>query len=344
MKKNYTHLLVLGCVLLWACSAFGQDIHYSQFYNSQLNLNPGLTGVFNGDVRFSGHFKQQWKSVPVNYLTFTGAYDQKFFPKNSDKEFWGFGIMFNYDRGGYSKLQLLQLALSGSYSRILSPSAVLTFGVQAGAGQRAFKQDDLTWNDQWNGSQHDPTLPSGENFDQTSKFYPDLGAGLNLRLQAKDNRTKVDIGGGLFHINKPKQSFYDANSVRIPMRISGHALGSVKVADPLDVVLNVGAQFQGDYQETVLGAGLKLYINRQRGREFALQLGANYRANNAFITDALVPALEFFFNTWHIGLSYDVNLSQFDTATEKNGGPEVYVSYRIINVKPLEDSKACPIY
>jgi len=56
-----------------------QDIHFSQFYHSPQNINPSLTGVFNGHQRFIGNYRSQWNSVPVSYMTFSGAYDMKFY-------------------------------------------------------------------------------------------------------------------------------------------------------------------------------------------------------------------------------------------------------------------------
>ena len=56
-----------------------QDLHYSQFYNAHVNINPALTGIFNGDVRVAGNYRSQWKAVPVPYMTFTGAGDFKIY-------------------------------------------------------------------------------------------------------------------------------------------------------------------------------------------------------------------------------------------------------------------------
>ena len=47
-----------------------QDIHFSQFNLAPLNLNPAMTGSFNGDYRFVGNLRNQWSSVTVPYKTF----------------------------------------------------------------------------------------------------------------------------------------------------------------------------------------------------------------------------------------------------------------------------------
>jgi hypothetical protein len=71
--------IALCCGLLFSAGSYAQDLHFSQFYNAPLNLNPGLTGVFSGDLRFGANYREQWASVPVPYLTFSAAFDQKLY-------------------------------------------------------------------------------------------------------------------------------------------------------------------------------------------------------------------------------------------------------------------------
>ena len=76
----YSRFGLIVCLLL-AFSAFelgAQDIHFTQFGNSHLNLNPALTGSFNGLGRINANYRSQWNEVPVEYQTFTLAYDMKF--------------------------------------------------------------------------------------------------------------------------------------------------------------------------------------------------------------------------------------------------------------------------
>lgn len=333
----------LWCVLILlgiSSSMRGQDLHYSQFNHSPLNLNPALTGVFNGDVRFMGNFRDQWRSVPVPYTTFTGAFDMKVNPKNSEKGFWGFGVNFNYDEAGFVKLSLINIGVSGSYTAILNKNNFLTAGLQLGGAQRAINDASITTGNQFNGLEFDQTLPIGENFDQVNFLYFDVSAGLNYRLQGNDGRSKLDLGGGYFHINRPQQRFIDdAQDNPLPSRFAFHGLGALKLTNGLDLLANGMYQFQGPNNETVLGLGGKIYINQRRGKELAIAILANWR-----VDDAIIPAIEFHYKTWHVGLSYDINYSDFVQATNRRGGPEISLSYRILRVKPLGTYKTCPIY
>lgn len=316
----------------------GQDIHYSQFNHSPLNINPALTGIFNGDLRFAGNFRDQWRSVAVPYTTFTVAFDTKLYPKRSDNHFWGLGVNFNYDLAGAVKLNLLHLTVSGSYTRIINQNNLITAGVAIGGAQRAFKSSLATTDSQWEGLMFDQTLPIGESFANEAILFADVSAGLNYRLQANE-RTKIDIGAGAFHLNTPSQTFKQDNNVDLPIRMSIYGLGSLKLTNGLDLLLDAQYTFQGPHAEFVAGAGAKIYLNQNRGKELALVLGANWRT-----ADAIIPKLEFHYKTWHLGLSYDINYSPFTSATNRRGGPELSISYRILKVKPLSTYKTCPIY
>lgn len=320
-------------------------MHYSMFYNAPELLNPALTGIFYGDVRVMGQFRRQWENVPVDYLTFSGNYDMKIYPKKSNNNnFFGFGVNFNYDNAGFSKLSHTQLQLGGSYSMELATNTFLTGGIQVGLSNRSFKEGELNFGNQYDDvlQRFDPSLPTGEDFDNTSIFFADFSAGVNLRMQNENRRTKLDLGGALYHINQPRQEFFDNSDNKLPSRVSLYAIGAIRIAGPLDLLLRGTAQFQSSYREYVPGASLQIYLDQRRGRELALQVGCNFRLND--VTDAIIPTIELHWGTLGVGFSWDVNVSDFQIATEDKGGPEVWVSYRIVKVKPLSQFKTCPIF
>ncbi|MBK9961323.1 MAG: PorP/SprF family type IX secretion system membrane protein [Saprospiraceae bacterium] len=318
-----------------------QDIHHSQFYTSPLNMNPALTGTFNGDWRAAGNYRSQWfVDNLVNYLTFTGSYDIRFYPKKwTTKGLWSAGFLFNYDRAGDSKLSLGYLGISASYAYPINKNNILSIGGLIGGAQRRFQQDQLTWDEQWNGSSFDPNLSSQENFDRTSNGFLDLAAGINYRWQ-KSARTKIDCGIGLFHLNKPDQQFFSqTESVKLPMRLNLNLMPNFKVLDRLDILLHAQFQRQQNYQEILFGGYGKFYLSLKRGKEFSLLLGVSARTK-----DAVIPKLAFQFNNWYGGLSYDINTSPFDLATRGRGGPEFSLIYTYVKSRPLSQLKACPIF
>ena len=282
--------------------------------------------------------RDQWRSVPVPWLTFSGSYDQKIYSKNSDKGFFGFGFLFNYDRQGDSKLNLTNFNASGSYTRRLNEKNLLTFGLVLGFSSRGFNTDELRWDKQWDGFLFDPGLPSGESFDFQRTNFLETGAGINYRLQST-SRTKLDLGVGVYHFIQPKPNFYDEEDLKLPMRLSFSGVGNIQLASKLDLQVHALQQLQREYRETMIGGLLKLYLNNKKGEETNLHFGLGYRTSGA-----LFPTFAIEFKNIYVGVSYDIDMSDFDQSTNNKGGPEVHFRYTITNVKPLGKFNVCPIY
>ncbi len=342
MKANlhFTWIfLVLG--VLSFSSLQGQDIHFSQYYNSPLNLNPALTGIFRGDYRFIGNYRNQWSSVPVDYNTFSGSFDMRYSHKKIENGFFGAGIILNSDKAGDSELGLSQVMLSLSYSQVMNESNVITLGFQAGAGQRSFKTDKLQLGNQF-GDIFLETNPTGENFGNTSKTYTDLSTGVNWHLQPDGGRSSADFGLGIHHLNRPKVNFMEVDEISLPMRFSLYTIAEIAGPDKLSYLIHAIGQGQRAFNEGMIGGGVKYWLSQQRGKEMAVQFETSYRFVGA--DDAIIPSVEVHYLMWKVGFSYDVNLSGFTRATNSRGGPELSIEYILTKVGPTKEIKACPIF
>ena len=60
--------------------------------------------------------------------------------------------------------------------------------------------------------------------------------------------------------------------------------------------------------------------------------------------DAWIPQLQVQYQPWLLGLSYDINSSPFQTATNGRGGAELVLHYYLKQVKPPDEFKSCPIF
>ena len=215
------------------------EIHYSMFYNAPLTLSPGLTSVFNGDNRFIGNYRSQWRKVPVPYTTVSLSYDQKIYPKRKSAFFYGAGANLNYDFAGDGKFTTINLNLLGSFTWIAKDWLLITPGVNIGVGQRSLQSAGLNFNDQWNGDEVVLNPSTGEKIDLGSRsfWYPDFGGGLNFRFQ-KNMRTRVDLGGSINHLNKPRMNFYDGDKTTLPNSYAVYIMPSIQLANPLDIMVN----------------------------------------------------------------------------------------------------------
>ena len=317
----------------------GQDLHYSQFYNSPQTSNPALTGIFNGDVRYMANMRDQWRWVPVPWFTFGAAYDRKIYPKKSDKYFFAGGVNLYHDRQGDSKLNLTTLNVSGSYSRILNEQNILTGGITLGFSSRGFSENDLTWDKQWDGDTFDPNLGSQEQFDANRINFIETAIGLNYRYQ-RSKRTKIDIGVGTFHLVQPSAGYYNDEDQKLPININLTAIGSFYLMDILDIQLHGIHQLQGEYRETIVGGLAKLYVSSKRGKETQVHLGMGYRTSGS-----LIPTVALEYQQYYLGANFDIDGTDFnDIENSKKGAFEVHFRYTITHVKPLRLFKVCPIY
>lgn len=346
-------LLPFCVVLLLTITGRAQDFHFSQFSYAPLHLNPGLTGVFAGDTRISTSYRSQWNQVPVAYRTFTATADHKYTCGRTSDGFFSSGIALNYDQAGDSRLSMAQVGLYGSYTYPLNDQAFLTGGLNVGAGQRAFESDDLRFDNQYDVlvGRYNANLSTNEAFANQSHIFMDVGVGINFRWQELqsnalvdllEERSKLDIGIGVHHLNRPDMSFIEDQEVNLPIRWSPYASGTIQVGNPIDVQLAVMAQVQNTYRQYLGTAGLKVYGNRDLGEQWAVTLGVGYRFDE--FGDAWYPALSIdYHETLRASLSYDINISDFNIATQRRGGLELNVQYLIKKVCPLPNFKFCPL-
>ena len=350
MEKLYPGW-ALGLLLVISATALSaQDLHYSQFGNSPMNLNPALTGVFRGDQRASVNYRNQWRTVPVDYLQLTGSYDLNFW-KNENGEHrptpFGAGIIFNYDQAGDSKLHLAQLGIAGSYLIDLTRGHGISLGAMLSGAERGFSTTDLRFPSQFDGINYNAQLPINETFDETSYVFGDVGLGANYNYQAPVKRTTINFGGGLYHLFEPQTNYYDADEHRLPRRFSLSATGAIQLASRFDLLLMGVSQWQGDYREVVLGAGGRIHLKEDIADltdELAIDFGIMTRQNDTgnhfpdvdgtWRQDAIVPFLGLVWERWRGRFSYDINTSRFNVATDRRGGPELSLQYIITNIRP----------
>ncbi len=337
VKLTHTLLAIAALVLLGTTSVRAQDLHYSQNFSSPLNLSPALAGLYGGEHRLVGNARNQWNNVPVDYLSVSGSYDTKLNYQPGITGWWGIGAQFNYDKAGFSKLALAQLGLNLSRTQRLNDRNLLTIGGQLAGGQRYFDDDDLLFNDQFvpGKTALDPT---NQPFQNMKRLYPSLSAGINWRYQLRESRTFINFGGGVYHINTPDVSFFESQDVELERRVSAYALGTLMLTDRVDLIANFTQQWQGPHREPLAGLRGKFYLQDPLVRTLAIQLGAHYR-----FSDAIIPVVKANIDNWEVGFSYDLTISEFETASNTNGGPELAVIYTFQKIRP-DICLLCPEY
>jgi type IX secretion system PorP/SprF family membrane protein len=321
-------------------ASFAQDIHLSQFNSSPQNLNPAQTGLFDGDWRFVGNYRSQWSAVPVPYKTFSLSTDTRLKTKMQNAV-PGLGLIVNTDQAGDSKFSTTQVLMSAAIIKKLNKDSThfISLGIQPGITTKSFNTSALTYDNQYDGDKYNSALSSGENYSKTKITYFDIGGGLAY-LWKKNYRTQANIGVSAFHINTPKQSFFGDNSIKLDTKTTISGLVQFPVAAQFDVIPTFLYQKQGKFNETVVGAFGKYYLQPIDGIITAVSLGGFYRAKDAFI---LVANMDY--RSFNVGVSYDINTSKLVAATNNRGGFEISIIYII--KKPVvfvAKKRVCPIY
>lgn len=333
MLRN-TILISVAMFFLFG-AANSQDIHYSQFFNSPLNLNPALTGQFNGNMRIHGNYRRQWTSVPVDYLSADVGIDFKLY-KPGKQNFLGLGALINYDKAGDLNLGMTGLNAFASYSIEISKNKSITPGINLSFAQRRYDADNALSGNQWNGLAFDPLI-APEFVGADSRSYFDLGVGLNYRGQ-KTYRKHLDLGVGLYHIIQPTDKFNTTSAVvaKRPMRLTVYGMLNQPLAEKLDLLVNGLFHKQDVYQEIVANLQGKLYFGDNLDK--ALYLGLGYRFD-----DAWYPMIALEIGRIYASFSYDRTISDWQVANNGNGGPELSIRYIIANLNK-GPFKPCLIY
>ena len=304
-----------------------QDIHFSQFYNSPMTLNPALTGLISEDVRATTNYRNQWATVSAPYETMSASVDFSILKGILYDDYVGVGLMVMNDKAGDLNLRNTQAQVSLSYSKALNGDGnqYLTAGAQVGVVQNAFDVNKLLFDSQYDGTQLDPNINSGENIDRANFFHLDVGAGLAW-YYVPDERTSVYFGLGMAHLNRPNVSFYSDITDRLYRKFTVHGGVEFAVGASLSLVPQAAIISQGPYTETNIGTMVKFAVHPDYGVDYgqtAFYVGSMFR-----IGDAVIPMVRFDYNQVSITASYDVNISALENASRGNGGFELSMVYK----------------
>ncbi|MEY4885315.1 MAG: hypothetical protein RL151_624, partial [Bacteroidota bacterium] len=110
-----------------------QDPHFSQFFTSPLTLNPALTGLFDGDFRVAGNFRNQWPTINNAFKTGTASIDFSLLKDNiPENDRWSIGLLALNDRSVNRILNNNHYSVSTAYHKGLDENGYhqLTIGFQ----------------------------------------------------------------------------------------------------------------------------------------------------------------------------------------------------------------------
>ncbi len=316
MKILYTIL-----ILLVSISLFSQDIHFSQFYSSPLNLNPAQTGLFDGDYRFVGNHRNQWASITVPYVTFSASADARITQFNLKKAFFGAGLLFNTDKAGDGNFGTNQIILTLAYHKIIGSDSnfVASIGGNFGYNQNTVEYNKFYFGNQYDGYQFNDNLSNYETFSSENLNYFDFSLGINTQYKFENNY-KLSGGLAFIHLNSPKKSFYNNKSSELPNKYNAHISLDIPIKEKHSIEPSIVYFKQGTFNEFYIGGQIRYALNDINFKN--LYAGVWTRAG-----DALIFKLGLNYKSWNFGVSYDVNYSKLRIVSNGQGGYEISLIY-----------------
>jgi len=322
-------LLIALIIISIQGTLIAQDIHFSQFFNAPLFLNPALTGVYNGNHRGILNYKDQWRSVASPYKTFAGSYDTRFMYTSNDQ--FGVGASFFSDAAGDLKMGTNQFNILASYQKQLTPQMGFSFGIKGGVGQTSLKGGAALqqWGNQYDGTAYNPNLSSGEANTIDNFMYGDFSTGAlwqygyNENYITANDQFNVQLGIAYDHINRPRQSFYADKSQRLYSKITFHGSSEIGLNNTnLAIVPQFVYLHQGPASELDLGSMFKFKLQEASKHTMWIKsafasVGGFYRAKDAFVLAASAEV-----QGYSLGISYDINTSNLRQASKGKGGLE----------------------
>lgn len=310
----------LGCILFFSAKA--QDPHFTQYQSSPLLLNPTLTGFFNGDVRMSGVYRNQWQNIATPFTTGSFSVDANVLKGViRDGDILGIGFTGMFDASNNGGLKVNSLSASLGYNFRLDGEGVNRVGVgfMASHNSKIVDYSKFTFGQQLTVNGFNINLPTGEARNGMSLNYMDYAAG--ILYSAITDYSSFTLGASMYHVNNRIQT------TSIPLtqtqaRYVVHTGGYMQLDDLGKLHLSAAYMKSEQMQEVIFGAAYSRTLSPNLDDNFNFLFGSFYRYN-----DAVSPYIGLEYGNLRGGLSYDINVSSLSTASRLRGGFELSLSF-----------------
>jgi len=314
-------------------SAFSQDVHFSQFDAAPLYFNPAQSGLFDCHQRVIANVKGQWST----YNSFMASYDRPISIFSTARGNFGAGALVIADYAGEASYGNTLVKLMPAYhTNMMNSRLKLSFGLDIFMNYMSIDESKVLLE---NGI--DPNTGAvipGADFDNTSKFYADLGVGVNAIYNIRQD---FPINGGItmYRLFGSGGGGIASNEVQENYRrFSINANSVIPVTEVISFLPSFIFLNQKKYNEMNFGTYAMFSVGERTSVVDALYVGAWHRYGDALI-------LGFAFDkplsakwTMNFGFSYDITVSQFRITdkwqTTNNVGTDSFeFSVKFINCK-----------
>lgn len=314
-----TCLIYFGIMICWF-NTFGQDKHFSQYFNAPLQLNPALSGIIDGSFRVNLNYRDQWNKLDGgNYSIIHASGDLNFHNpfRNLKSDLIGIGTSFYSDKANDFGLQNNELAFVGAYHKNVGKDQYLSLGIKTGIQQRGINYENVRFEDQYVEGQGYSNA-SREILPESNVSFAELAIGINYNWNATEDKS-FNIGGSLHHITNPDYSYFNKSLPPniAPIKQSLYRLYSVNASASFYngkgvITPRFWSLSQGPYFQANLGASYKLPIDLDKTNK--LIAGAYLRGvknTNGFGLESIIPMVGVELGNVNFTFSYDANTRRF---------------------------------
>lgn len=325
MKIFYLLLLTIT-ISFSGTLCLGQDFTFSQFYEQPLLRNPALAGIFTGDLRVSMAYRDQWGSITVPFRTASLSVEHKI-PLGDQHDVLTIGTQMSMDGAGDIRLKRTQLLPAVNFHKSLDGErdTYLSLAFMGGPVSSQFDATQLKLGDQYIGGSYSSANGSAQPITNTGYSYWDLSTGLSFST-VLNNQTRFYIAAGLSHFTKPTIHSVTTSEAsflmpKLSLNIGLHG----RMGDKAHLIAFADYYAQNGNQQILGGVMYGMDLSEYDGEEetAALYFGSFLRWG-----DAVIPVVKLDFNHISVGVSYDVNVSKLNVASNWRGGLEITASYR----------------
>jgi len=332
-NKKIAIILFVG---MFFAKGYGQDMHFAQFFNTPMVVNPSLAGGDDGTFRAVLNYRDQWKSAGNAYQTYGLSLDGGMM-KKIDKGFLGVGIAIYNDKQGDVSLNYLNAKLSLSYHTQISRQQYFNAGISGGVAQTSIDRSKMIWDDQYDGSGYNPSIVSSEILFEPNQISPDFSLGANYVFKENEysgNRRFV-LGGAIHNLVKVNDALIGVQDVNRKFRYVVHSEATFPVRGTNMQIQPSGFfALQGLQRELFVGSVIRYELKQESKftdfqKTSALSIGVFARE---FKSVVLYGGLQL--DKYNIGISYDINYGGYSVATNGRGGFEI--SFKYLNLTKFD--------
>lgn len=333
MKKV---ILFWGYVFLYF-SITAQDIHYTQFFNAPLTLNPALTGLTRGDYRIGAAYRGQWTDTSRTLYSAPSLFFDM--PIHILNDAIGIGGILKSDVVNTNSLRAFTGCFSISYIKSLGKknNHQLSIGAQIGYSNKFINAIELPFSSQFIGNTNIPTPINGIDYTPTSFSVFNVNAGV-LWFGRINQRISMYAGASVYNVFSAQAQPASLATQRF-LKWNVHTGIDITLGRMVHLLPSFLFNMQPNANELLPGLSIAYDITPAA----TLTVGCIIHTHNFYRKNANVNAAalytSFDFKGFKLGLSYDFPISK----TQKLGAVEITAIY----IGKKKNSKSiifCPMF